>query len=150
MAKNLWDEFDKAIDTAGLQQDVQDASERNFKDVPFGLYEVSVEKMELVASKETKNPMVSIWFKITEGELSGSMIFYNQVITKGFQIHLVNELLRSMNTDLPIEFKTYKQYGNLLMDVHEAINNQYEFALKYGEGKKGFATYEITKVFELE
>jgi hypothetical protein len=79
------------------------------------------------------------------------LIFYNQVITQAFCIHKVNELLRSMDTGIePIEFKTYKQYAQLLMDVHEAVDGKLEFGLEYGEGKKGFGTYEITDVFEVE
>ena len=149
---NIWDKFDEAIDTKGLQEDVKEAAENgtgSFKEVPHGEYEVEVNKMELIASKKG-DPMVTIWFKVVSGEYKGSLIFFNQVITQGFQIHIVNELLRSMNTGLDIEFKTYKQYGNLLMDVMEEIDGQLEFALKYGEGKKGFSTYEITDVFEVE
>jgi len=149
---NIWDKFDEAIDTKGLQEDVKEAAENgtgSFKEVPHGEYEVEVNKMELIASKKG-DPMVTIWFKVVSGEYKGSLIFFNQVITQGFQIHIVNELLRSMDTGLDIEFKTYKQYGNLLMDVMEEIDGQLEFALKYGEGKKGFSTYEITDVFEVE
>ncbi len=149
---NLWDKFDEAIDTKGLQEDVKEAAENgtgSFKEVPHGEYEVEVNKMELIASKKG-DPMVTIWFKVVSGEYKGSLIFFNQVITQGFQIHIVNELLRSMDTGLDIEFKTYNQYGNLLMDVMEEIDGQLEFALKYGEGKKGFSTYEITDVFEVE
>lgn len=149
---NLWDKFDEAIDTKGLQEDVKEAAENgtgSFKEVPHGEYEVEVNKMELIESKKG-DPMVTIWFKVVSGEYKGSLIFFNQVITQGFQIHIVNELLRSMDTGLDIEFKTYKQYGNLLMDVMEEIDGQLEFALKYGEGKKGFSTYEITDVFEVE
>jgi len=149
---NIWDKFDKAIDVEGLQKDVQEAAENgtgSFKEVPHGEYEVEVNKMELIASKKG-DPMVIIWFKVVSGEYKGSLIFFNQVITQGFQIHIVNELLRSMDTGLDIEFKTYKQYGNLLMDVMEEIDGQLEFVLKYGEGKKGFSTYEITDVFEVE
>jgi hypothetical protein len=149
---NLWDKFDEAIDTKGLQEDVKEAAENgtgSFKEVPHGEYEVEVNKMELIASKKG-DPMVTIWFKVVSGEYKGSLIFFNQVITQGFQVHIVNELLRSMDTGLDIEFKSYKQYGNLLMDVMEEIDGQLEFALKYGEGKKGFSTYEITDVFEVE
>lgn len=148
---NLWDKFDDAIDVEGLQKDVQEAAENgaNFREVPHGEYEVKIEKLELVESKKG-DPMVTIWFKVVSGEYKGSIIFFNQVITQGFQIHIVNELLRSMKTGLDIEFKTYKQYGNLLMDVMEEIDGQLEFVLKYGEGKKGFSTYEITDVFEVE
>ena len=149
---NIWDKFDEAIDTEGLQNDVKEAAVNgtgSFKEVPHGEYEVEVNKMELIASKKG-DPMVSIWFKVVSGEYKGSLIFFNQVITQGFQIHIVNELLRSMDTGLDIEFKTYKQYGNLLMDVMEEIDGQLEFALKYSKGKKDFSTYEITDVFEVE
>ena len=149
---NLWDKFDEAIDTKRLQEDVKEAAENgtgSFKEVPHGEYEVEVNKMELIGSKKG-DPMVTIWFKVVSGEYKDSLIFFNQVITQGFQIHIVNELLRSMDTGLDIEFKTYKQYGNLLMDVMEEIDGRLEFALKYGEGKKGFSTYEITDVFEVE
>lgn len=36
------------------------------------------------------------------------------------------------------------------MDVFEAIDNNFEFALKYGKGKKDFSTYETTEVYTLE
>lgn len=148
----VWDKFDKAIDTEGLAKDVQEAAENgsgSFKEVPHGTYEVKVEKLELVESK-AGNPMVSIWFKVVSGEYKRSLIFFNQVITQGFQIHIVNELLRSMDTGLDVEFQTYKQYGQMLMDIHEAIDGELEFGLKYGAGKKGFSTYEITDVYEAE
>lgn len=148
---NIWDKFDKEIDTKGLADDVKMASENggSYKDVPFGNYEVAIDKLELVASK-AGDPMVSVWFKVLAGEYKGSRIFMNQVITQGFQIHIINEFLRSLDSDIEIVFDTYKQYGNLLMDVFEAVNGNLEFALAYKEGKNGFAKYEITEVFEIE
>jgi hypothetical protein len=151
MAQNIWDKFDKQYNTEELAKEVKEQKENggNFTPVPFGSYEVAVTKMELTESK-AHDPMVTIWFKVLNDEHKGSLIFYNQVITQAFQIHLVNELLRAMDTDLDIEFVTYKQYAQLLMDVHEAIDGKLEFGLEYGEGKKGFGTYEITDVFEIE
>jgi hypothetical protein len=151
MAQNIWDKFDKEINVEGLAADVKDAAENgaSFKEVPHGSYEVSIDKMELTASK-AGDPMVSIWFKVLTGEFKGSRIFLNQVVTQGFQIHLVDEFLRSLDTGLDIAFVTYKQYGNLLMDVMEAVDGKLEYALEYGEGKKGFSTYKITEVFDVE
>lgn len=142
--------FDKAVDIEGLKNDVKEAKENGgqYKEVPHGTYEVSVTKMELTESKKG-DPMVSIWFKILNGEFKGSLIFFNQVVTQGFQIHIVNELLRSMDTDLDIEFEGYNQYAQLLMDVHEAVDGKLEFGLEYGE-RKGFNTFKITDVFEVE
>lgn len=143
--------FDKAMDLEGLKHDVADAQQNdggNFKEVPHGSYEVSINKLELTESKKG-DPMVSIWFKVLTGEYKGSLIFYNQVITQGFQIHLNNELLRSMDSGIDIEFESYTQYAQLLMDVHEAIDGNLEYALEYGE-RKGFNTFKITEVFEVE
>lgn len=151
MSNNIWDEFDKAIDTSALADDVKNSASGEYKTVPHGEYEVSIEKMELVATKETKKPMLSIWFKVlSEGAYKGSFIFYNQVVEQAFQVHIANEFLRSLDSGLDVEFKTYKQYGNLILDIHEAISGKLEYALKFSEGKKGFHKYEITEVYEIE
>lgn len=159
MAQDMFSKWDKEIDTEGLQKDVADAAANggtgNYKEVPHGNYEVAVQQMELKASKKG-DPMVSIWFKIVEGEYKGSLVFYNQVVTQGFQIHMVNEMLRKMceeMSDAPvIEFKTYKQYSELLMDIYEAIADNFEYGLKYTANSKNkdFSNYEITEVFVLE
>ena len=153
---NIFDKWDKEIDTEGLAADTKEAAENGtgeFKEVPHGDYEVAVQQMELKASKKG-DPMVSIWFKILDGEFKGSLIFMNQVITQGFQVHIVNEMLRMMVSEMVdapvIEFKTYNQYGNLIMDIFEAINENFEYALAYKKGKKDFSTYEIKEVFVLE
>lgn len=158
MEKNIFAQWDNAVDMDGLKKDIQEAAENgggNFKEVPHGKYEVSIEKMELKATKEKQKPMVSIWMKIVgEGDFKGSLIFMNQVITEGFQIHIVNEFLRSLIqdcTDAPVvEFKSYAQYAELLMDIHELIAETFEYAVDYGQTKKGFDTFEITDVFALE
>jgi hypothetical protein len=150
--QNIWDKFDKQFNTEELSKEVQEQAQNggNFTPVPYGDYEVKVDKMELTTSK-AGDPMVSIWFKVVStGEHKGSLIFYNQVITQAFCIHKVNELLRSMDCGIDIEFVTYKQYAQLLMDIHEAVDGKLEFGLSYGEGKKGFSTFEITDVFEVE
>lgn len=147
-----YSKFDKAVDVEGLKKDVKDAETNggtgNYREVPYGEYEVSITKMELSESKKG-DPMVSIWFNILSGEYKKSKLFFNQVITQGFQIHIVDELLRSLDTGLEIKFDSYAQYGQLLMDVHEAIDGKLEYAVKY-EDNKGFAKYTITEVFEVE
>lgn len=140
--------FDKKVDLEGLKKDIEDSSNNDFKEVPVGNYEVAITKLELDESKKG-DPMVKVWFKILEGEYKGSLIFMNQVITKGFQIHIVDELLRSLETDIDIHFDSYSQYAELLADVYEAIEGNFEYGLKYGENK-GFSTFEITDVFEVE
>lgn len=143
--------FDKKVDLEGLKQDITEAEENGggeFKEVPHGNYEVAITKLELDESKKG-DPMVKVWFKILEGEYKGSLIFMNQVITRGFQIHIVDEFLRSLETDIEVGFVSYADYAQLLMDIYEAVNGNYEYGLKYGENK-GFNTFEITDIFEVE
>lgn len=145
-----YSKFDKAVDLDGLKNDVKSAEENNqeYAEVPHGQYEVKVGKMELTESKKG-DPMVSIWFKILAGEHKGQNIFMNQVVTKGFQIHIVDEILRAMDTDIAIQFESYSQYAKLLADVYEAVDGKLEFGLDYGENK-GFNTFKITDVFDAE
>ena len=162
MENNIFEKWDKEVDMEGLQKDIQEAQQNgggDYKEVPHGKYEVAIEKMELKATKTKGDPMVSVWMKIVgEGEFKGSLIFMNQVITQGFQIHLVNEFLRSLVQKCDnaaylkslIEFKSYSQYANVIMDIHEMVADSFEYALDYGVTKKGFDTFTIEEVYALE
>lgn len=150
MSKNIWEEFDEKIDVEGLAKDAKEAAENgggNFKEVPLGTYEVEVNKMELTKSKKG-DPMLTIWFKILSGEYKGSLIFYNQVMSQGFGIHNANEMLRSLDSGVEVEFVSFKKYHGMLLDIVESVTDNLEYALKYGENNKGYNTYEITDVFE--
>ena len=148
--------FDKMVDVDGLKKDLADAEANgggNYVDVPFGTYEVKVAKIELgetgEKSKNPGSPMVKIQFKVLSGEYKGQSIFMNQVVTQGFQLHIVDEFLRSLDSGVEIGFESFSQYAQLLMDVAEAIDGKLEYALEYGENK-GFSTFKITEIFELE
>lgn len=140
--------FDKKVDLEGLKKDIEDSSNNDYREVPHGNYEVSIAKLEMTESKKG-DPMVSVWFKILNGEYKNSLLFMNQVITQGFQIHIVDEFLRSLDTDVDIVFESYSQFAELLLDVFEAVDGNLEYGLKYSENK-GFNTFEITDVFETE
>ena len=146
-----WSKFDNAVDVAGLKADIEAAASNtgDFEEVPFGEYEVRVEKLELVESKKTGNPMVSAWFKIVAGEQQGRLIFMSQVVTKGFQLHLVNELLRDMEVETPIDFESYAQYADMLDDVYNEIKSTKTFHLEYSEDKKGYKKFKIKEVFRV-
>lgn len=147
-----WDKFDSNVDVEGINKDLQNNKENfgEFKEVPLGEYEVRVNKMELTTSKKG-DPMLAIRFKILDGPFKNSLVFYNQVLTLGFQIHMANEMLRSFDTgiEIPSEFKGYSALNELILDVSEEIDAQgLEYALKYDENKKGYKTFEIMEVFE--
>ena len=148
--------FDKQFDIEGLKQDMKEAAENgtDFPEIPEGTYEVKIDKMELAEtgpnSKQPGSPMVKIQFRITDGKFKNSCIFFNQVVTLGFQLHIVTTFLRSLGSGIAIDFSGYAALAELLMDVHEAIDGKLEYALKYGKNSKGFNTYEIVEVFEVE
>ena len=148
---NMFEKSNSNVDLKGLQEDVKKAQEegdnREFEKVPHGEYEVKLDKLELKATKKG-DPMVSAWFTIVEGKYKNSKLFMNQVFTQGFQIHIVNNFLKSLKTDLNIEFVDYLQYSDLLLDVAEFCDtNKLEFAIKY-EDNKGYDKFTITEVFE--
>lgn len=145
---DIFEKFDKEFDTEGLRADAEEVAKNgggDFPEVPAGTYEVIMTECELKASKKGL-PMVSARFKILEGEYKNSLLFYNQVIHKGFGLHRNNEFFRSMDLGLEIEFKSFKQYGELMLDCAEAAEGL-AFALNYGE-RNGFPTFEIEEVFE--
>lgn len=150
---SIFDKWENEIDLEGLMNDLEDISNGNtqgdFKEVPCGVYEVSVQKMELKESKKG-DPMLSIWFNILEGEYKNSKIFYNQVLTNAYGIHSANEMLRALvDGTMDIDFKGFKKYADLILDVHEMIDREkWEFGLAYGQNNKGFNTYKITEIFE--
>lgn len=153
MTENIWEEFDKSIDTEGLAKDVEEAAENSGRrEVPHDTYEVAITKLELVKSKKG-DPMVTCWMKILEGEYKNSLIFMNQVVTQGFQIHIANEFIRAlvaeMDDPIDITFKTYSQYGNMIMDVMEAIDNNFEYKVRYYDSK-GYNAFAIEEVYVLE
>lgn len=152
-----YSKFDKMVNLDELKNDLKDVEENggtgDYPEVPHGEYEVKVAKLELTEtganSKNPGSPMVTAWFKVLSGQHKDGMIFMNQVIMQPFQIHLAKKFLESLESGLAIEFESYSQFGQLLMDVHEAIDNNLEYALKYGENNKGYNTFEITEVYEV-
>lgn len=143
---NIWEKFDKEIDK-DIQKKIEDAENSEYVEVPLGNYEVKVDNMELKISK-SGNPMVSIWFRIIAGDYNNNLLFMNQVINQPFQIGLANKILRALAPNKQVEFQSYTQYANLILDVFEEIDGKYEYALKYGE-KKGFSTFEVLDIFEV-
>lgn len=144
-----WKNFDKNVDVDGLKKDIEEAEKNggNFAEVPYGAYEVTVDKMELVISKTSKKPMVSVWFKILDGKFKNSRIFMNQVVESGVQFNIMHGFLKSLDTGKEAVFESYSQYAEMIADVYEVASTM-EYALDYGKSDKGYNTFKITEVFE--
>lgn len=134
-------QFDENLDA--LINEVEMASSDEKKEVPFGEYEVKITKLELTISKSQK-PMVAMWFKILTGPYAGCLIFNYTLVDKGFNIHRVNEMLRTLG--YPVEFKSYSDYANALKDGYIALKD-IEFAIAYTQNEKGYTDIKILQVF---
>ena len=154
MGENIFEKFNNMIDVEGLKKDVEEAANNSgdFVEVPHGDYEVKVTKIELGETGEkSKNPgmpMAKVWYEIIAGDYKGQKIFQNQMLTTGFGIHKMNELLNSLETGIPVVFENFTQYNDLFKQIFDAVDGKAEFALAYGENNKGYATYTITQRFE--
>lgn len=146
--------FNNMVNLDGIRKDAAEAANNNsgdFDEVPYGKYEVKLEKLELVECKSEKNkgqPMVSCWFRIINGDQKNRLIFMSQLVNEGFKIHIMNEFLRSLDSGKDVDFVDYEQYGNLLMDILE-VSEKTGFVLDYYENKKGYKAYKIEEVFDM-
>ncbi len=155
-----WAKLDKMVDFEALEEDVKSAASNSgdFPDIPDGQYETVINKMELGQSKKG-DPMVIIWFDITEGEFENSKLFYYGVIQPentnayGFQVHKNNELLRSLwepeNED-DVKLISFEQYSELILDIAEEIQDDVGFVINKETDKKGFVNYKVIEAFDLE
>ncbi|MEB9097756.1 DUF669 domain-containing protein, partial [Bacillus cereus] len=144
-----------------LAADVQEVEENggggDFEKVPDGQYEVAVEKMELTESKKG-DPMLMIWFNIVDGEFEGQKIFYYKVMQPqndkawGYQVHQNNEMLRKLwdCNEEDVKFTSFGEYADLVLDIHEDIDGQFEYLLSKETDKNGFDQFKILEVFEVE
>lgn len=142
--------WNNSIDAAKFEKELEELKKNNgtnFPEIEPGEYVVKIEKMELKASRGG-DPMVSIQFRILEGEHKKSCIFYNQVVSKPFQLYIANTFLNSLGTGIDVAFHgNYEEYSNLILDIGEACD-KLEFALDYGKNNKGFNTYNIKEVYD--
>ena len=158
---SIFDKYSKTINAEELAASQKEINENtsggDYKEVPFGTYEVEVNKLECKLSKEKKNPMVSIWFKIVAGDYKDSLIFYNGVFYEDWMRHRVVKMLSALLDDpaheaeinLILKSGDVNTVNEFCMDVHEEIDGKFEYLLDYDQ-KKGFNTYTIKEVFDAE
>lgn len=158
---SIFDKYAKNINADELKASQKEITENaqggDYKEVPVGKYEVAVTKMECKLTKETKKPMVSIWFKILEGDYENSLIFYNGVFDQDWMRHRVVKLLSALLNDttheaeinLILKSGKVNEINDFVMDIQEEIDGKFEYLLDYGN-RKGFSTYNIDEVYTLD
>lgn len=162
---DIFEEFDQMFDIKSINEQVKESEQNNtkkgdFEKVPYGDYEVKIQKMELKKAKSTGNPMLSVWFKILAGTKKGSLIFMNQVIcvkdagekTNKFLLskgrHFVESLIKEVDDKPVVSFDSFKEINESILNVMENIDGKCEYALKYSENK-GYDNFEIMQTYKL-
>lgn len=152
-------DFDKWTDEFGGEKAVKAVkeAEENIGDhteLPEGMYQCKLEKLELGESKKGK-PMVKAMFRIYNGKHKRQCIFYNGVMVandpskSGYCIHNVLNFLRSLNIydDSEIDFDgNYRDFNNLLLDIAEDAAD-FEFEVKT-EKDGDYTRVTVTDTFE--
>lgn len=155
---NIWDKFDDMFDSKAMANEITEIEKNgasgSYEKVPYDTYIVKITKLEMGVTKETNKPKMVVWFKILEGTEKNKIIFMNQLLSEKFLIHRANEFLRSLKSNIEVNFESFAQYADMLMNIHEDIEVQkLEYQLKFDrQVSKGreFDTFEILTVYEAE
>ncbi len=139
----LLEEFEKAVKTP-----------TEFKEVPFGTYEVKLHK---ITYKIAYDKLVyALSFKVVVGDYEGSYINFKKNFDNEFSKRSTYAFLKTLETDVvtPDKFKTEESKELLATEIKEATDGKIEYALEYGEepSKNGkvYKYYKIAKVFKLK
>ncbi len=144
--------FDKQINADQLKNDIAEAAENNqqFDETPAGTYTVKVENLEVGETKDHR-PMLKAMFRIVEGEQKKRCLFANRVLfgTKNDANMIASAIgfLKSLDSGLEIEFESYSQFADLVLDVFEEIESTLEYEVEYDPDK--FNSVSIKEVFEV-
>ena len=148
---NIFDKFNQAYGGQELAKEVDEITKNggSGENVPYGRYEVRIEKLELIESK-SKKPMLTVWFKVIAGTQKDRIIFMNQLLDAAFKIHIANEFLRSLDTSVEAKFDgDFNHYAATIKNVYSDLTvDGLEYQLNYYQNKKGFDVFKIEEVFE--
>lgn len=136
------DEFGgaEALDELKKAQERQ----KEFAEVPDGVYTCKLEKLELGESKKGA-PMIKGMFRIISGEHKKQCLFVNQVFTRGFPQHKGLEFLRSLQVfdDSEIDFNgDFEDFNDLLLDIAEEAEGMEFDVRKEADGEYSRITIE--------
>lgn len=149
--------FDEQVDLEQLKKDAAEAEQNggfgDYPEVPAGKYVGKIEKLEIAPTKDNR-PMLKVQFRITEGEFEKSCLFMNRVLygTKNDASMIASAVgfLKNLEPSEevgPIEFQSYSQFNDLVLDIMEDIDGVLEYEIEYDAD--AFNTISIKDVFEI-
>lgn len=149
-----YSKFDAMVNGDELAKEVKELDANGGKsdapEIPDDKYEAKLVKLELVENKKGL-PMVKIAFAILKGQYKGLWTWNNYNVTYGKAMHNLHELLRSMESDVNIEYHgSFADYADMLADVMEDVGGKVGFVLVQGADDKGYKTFAIEDSWDLD
>lgn len=147
--------FDKQVDLDQLKKDANEIIKNNgtgdYPEIEEGTYHGRFEKLELGETKDGR-PMVRAMFRITEDPHKKQCLFMNRVIygTKN-DANMIASIVGWLETLEPseevgaVEFQSYQQFNDLIMDIAEDIS-ELEYDVYYDPS--AFNNISIKEVYE--
>lgn len=155
---SIFDKWNDNMDGENLRIDLNQARENssgNYEEIPVGTYEIKIDNIELKDCKSEKNAgekLLSAQFRILAGDYKNSCIFMNQLLAERWQLENALLFLASLEAvdESEIYVENEKQFTKLIEKIAEEANANFEYLLEYGKTRKGFPTYTIKEVFDVE
>ena len=161
--------FDATINEAELAKQLEEAknnpNQGDGLETPAGNYVAKIEKMEVAATKDGR-PMFKVQLRVIEaGEEADDEVkeylshfknkkpclFMNRVIygTKNDanMIQSVIGWLEKLEPSVDVEFKTYSQFSDLVLDIFEEVADAVELEVAYNPD--AFNSISISEVFDV-
>lgn len=145
--------FDKQVDLDQLKKDASEIIKNNgtgdYPEIEAGIYYGKFEKLEVGETKDGR-PMLKAMFRITQDPHKKSCLFLNRVLygTKNDANMIASAIgwLETLEPAVgPIEFNSYSQFAELVMDIAEDIS-ELEYSVEYDPD--AFNSISIEEVFE--
>ena len=148
---SIFDKFKNGINQEEINNAIERAKENgsNYKEVTEGMYTAKVEKIELGVTKGGADK-ISVWFKITEGEFKGSLLFKTLVMNEQWQIDQAFNFITDLGADLESgDLNNDEDLQDYLNEVLEEINDiGLEYKVQYTVNNKGFGDVQIKEIIE--
>lgn len=139
--------YDKAIDKDTLAEQLEQAASNAPVEIPDGLYDVSLDQMEMKETNDGKKLMVAVRWTITSGKYEKRKIFQNLVVSgttnDGFVIWKCMEFFRQLGVEEEdTHFTTYAALAELVEDLNTDFKGE-EYELSVKTDAKGYKQYNI-------
>lgn len=138
-------------DMAKAVEEAKNNPQQSSKEVPAGKYTVKIEKMEIAATKDGR-PMFKVQCRILDGEFKKWCLFMNRVIagTKNDANMIASVIgwLEKLEPSMAVEFKSYSQFADLVLDIFEEVADAIELEVDYDP--EAFNSISIEEVFVVE